>query len=262
MGENETDTDERLIRVGTAGLPSGVARHAYFERLDLLEVDVTFFEPPRDKALARWREEAPAGAGFSLLAWQLITHEADTPGYARLTHKLSPEARNKVGSFRPTDEVADAWKRTLASARALGAEVILFQTPPVFTPTEANRNALRRFFGETAAEHGDITLAWEPRGIWEPAQAATLASELGIVYALDPLQLEVPPPDEPMAYFRLHGLGIYRNKIGDDMLELLADMVEGYERAWVVFANVEKYRDAERFHKLLGGRAFVEPDNY
>jgi uncharacterized protein YecE (DUF72 family) len=268
MAEIETDTasergpgtEERLIRVGTAGLPSGIARHVYFENLDLLEVDVTFFEPPRDVALRRWRQEAPEGTGFAMLAWQAITHEADTPGYARMTHKLSPEAKTQVGSFRATPPVNEAWQRTLAAARALGAEVILFQTPPTFTPTEANRNAMRRFFGEIAADHQGMALAWEPRGIWEPAQAATLAAELGLVYALDPLQLEVPPPDEPQAYFRVHGLGIYRNKISDDMLEILADMAWGYERAWVVFANVEKYRDAERFHKLCAGREFVEDD--
>jgi uncharacterized protein YecE (DUF72 family) len=106
----------------------------------------------------------------------------------------------------------------------------------------------------------DVTLAWEPRGIWEPAQAASLAEELGLVYALDPLQLEVPPPDGTQAYFKLYGLGIYRNKLGDDMLDLLADMVDLYERAWVVFANVEKYPDAQRFRKLLAGREFVEDD--
>ena len=155
----------------------------------------------------------------------------------------------------------EAWQRTLASAQALGAEVVLFQTPASFAPTEASRTALRRFFGEIAADRGELVFAWEPTGLWEPAQASTLANELGLVYALDPLQLEVPPPDEPMAYFRLHGLGIYRNKIGDDMLGLLADMVDGYERAWVVFANVEKYGDAQRFHWLLAGREFVEDED-
>jgi uncharacterized protein YecE (DUF72 family) len=109
--------------------------------------------------------------------------------------------------------------------------------------------------------HDGITLAWEPHGLWEPQQASALANEIGLVYALDPLQLETPPPDEPRAYFRIHGLGIYRGKLGDDLLELLADMVDSYERAWVVFANVEKLGDAQRFHRLLGGRAFVDDED-
>src|SRR5204863_751482 len=85
-----------------------------------------------------------------------------------------------------------------------------------------------------------------------------LAEELGLVYALDPLQLEVPPPESARAYFRLYGLGLYRNKINEDHLDVLADMASLYERAWVVFANVEKYPDAQRFRKLLAGREFVD----
>src|SRR5262249_29204221 len=171
-----------------------------------------------------------------------------------------PSLRTQIGSFRDTAAVRDAWTRTLAAARSLGAEVVLFQTPPAFSPSEPNRAALRRFFSEIAVERSGLTLAWEPMRLWEPAHASALANELELVYALDPLQLEVPPPDEPKAYFRIHGLGIYRNKLADDLMELLADMVEGYERAWVVFANVEKYRDAQHFHRLVAGRAFVDTD--
>src|SRR5450432_4028740 len=114
MDEKAEGAAERLIRVGTAGLPSGVARHSYFEKLDLLEVDVTFYDPPRPVALKRWRSEAPEGAGLAMLAWQLITHDSDTPGYARMTtHHLSPDEKNQVGSFRPTPNVKEAWDRTL-----------------------------------------------------------------------------------------------------------------------------------------------------
>jgi uncharacterized protein YecE (DUF72 family) len=249
-----------IVRIGCAGLPNGIARAPYFERLDLLETDVTFFELPREVALRRWRKEAPPGAGFSLIASQWITHGTDTPGYARSQTPLPPEAATHLGGFRDTPEVKEAWERTLAAAHALGAEVILFQTPTAFTPSEPNRAAMRRFFGEIVKDTRDLALAWEPRGIWEPAQAAALAVELGVIYALDPFQLEVAPPDGAQAYFRLYGMGIYRNKVGDDMLDLLADMVDSYERAWVVFANVEKYADAQRFRKLLAGREFVEDD--
>jgi uncharacterized protein YecE (DUF72 family) len=257
---DEDESVERLVRVGCAGLPNGISRAAYFEHLDLLETDVTFFDPPRELALRRWHKEAPEGCAFAALAWQLVTHGPDSPGYERLNAPLSPEVLATVGGFRDTPAVREAWQRTRAAALALGAEVVLFQTPAAFAPSEANRTALRRFFETVGPETEGLTLAWEPTGLWEPAQASALANELGLVYALDPLQLEVPPPDEPRAYFRIHGLGIYRNKIADDMLEILAEMVEGYERAWVVFANVEKYRDAQRFHRLLAGREFVDAE--
>lgn len=265
MADSSTGTVVRdeapLVRIGCAGLPAGVSRAAYFQRLDLLESDATLFEPPGELALRRWRSEAPPGGAFSMLAWQLITHDFGGVGYERLTTPLPPTARGQVGSFRPTEEVKQAWERSLRAARALGTEVILFQTPPGFSPSEPNRERMRRFFGDVVGDVSDVTLAWEPRGVWEPAQSAKLAAELRLVVALDPLQWEVPPPKGPNAYFRVYGLGLYRNKIDDEHLDELAEQVAEYERAWVVFTNVEKYADAQRFRKLLGGRAFLASDD-
>jgi uncharacterized protein YecE (DUF72 family) len=265
MADSSTATvvrdDAPLLRVGCAGLPAGISRAPYFQRLDLLEIDATLFDPPGDLALRRWRGEAPPGAAFTMLAWQLITHDFGGPSYERLTSPLDASARGQVGSFRDTQEVKQAWERSLRAARALGTEVILFQTPPSFSPSEMNRDRMRRFFGEVVGEVNDVTLAWEPKGVWEPAQAAKLAEELRLVVALDPLQLEVPPPEGPGAYFRLYGLGLYRNKIDDEHLDELAELVSAHQRCWVVFSNVEKYADAQRFRKLLGGRPFVASDD-
>src|SRR5215207_3730680 len=91
VAQPEAEGDRPQIRVGCAGLPNGVSRAHYFERLDLLETDVTFFDPPRDVALRRWHTEAAPGSAFSVLAWQVITHEAGTPGYARMPTPLAPE---------------------------------------------------------------------------------------------------------------------------------------------------------------------------
>jgi uncharacterized protein YecE (DUF72 family) len=255
------DDSPCVVRIGCAGLPNSVSRQQYFERLDMLEADVTFIEPPRDLALRKWHQDAPQGAAFTMLAWQFITHEASTPGYERLAQPLAKELQLQVGNFRATPAVKDAWQRTLAAAHTLSAEVVLFQSPPSFTPSLANQDAMRRFFGEIVGERPkDLVLAWEPRGMWEPNQAAKLAGELGLVYATDPLQLEVEPPEGPDAYFRLYGLGLHRNKIGDDAMDLIADMLDLYERAWIVFNNVEKYHDATRFKKLIAGREFVGDD--
>ena len=262
LPDNIAEEDQTsVVRIGCAGLPNSVSRTQYFERLDLLEADVTFIEPPRDLALRKWHADAPQGAGFTMLAWQYITHDANTPGYERLTQPLAKELQLQVGSFRNTPAVKDAWQRTLAAAHTLSAEVVLFQSPPAFAPSQANQDAMRRFFAEIVGEPPkDLVLAWEPRGMWEPRQAGKLASELGLVYAVDPLQLEVEPPEGPDAYFRLYGLGLHRNKIGEEQMDLIADMLDLYERSWVVFNNVEKYPDAQRFKKLIAGREFVGDD--
>ena len=258
MPDASTDSLRRespTILVGCAGLPAGLSRPAYFRNLDLLEVDATLTQPPRDTVLARWRQEAPPEAAFSALAWQLITHDASAPTYARLAPPLSEEARARVGSFRDSDEVRAAWQRTLAAARALGAGVILFQTPASFTPVEENRVALRRFFTAAAAEAPDLVLAWEPRGVWSTAAAGALAREAGVVHALDPLELEGPPPEGPLAYFRVYGLGVYGHRLSDDALERIVKAAQGYQRTWIVFASTDKYADARH----LRGRLEYDP---
>ena len=162
MPVDETGETEALIRVGCAGLPSGLARAHYFEHVDFLEVDEAFHDPPGESAMRRWRNEAPPDAGFALMAWQLVTHDADTPGYARLRSPLAPEVRPRVGSFRHTPEVADAWARSVALARQLRAEVILLSTPPAFSPTQANRGVPHPVRGLAALKSLMRRVKWTP----------------------------------------------------------------------------------------------------
>jgi uncharacterized protein YecE (DUF72 family) len=154
------------------------------------------------------------------------------------------------------DLTAAAWKELLAGVDALGAEALVLSTPPSFSPSAANREAMTRNLGEAAAELAGRVIAWEPRGTWEPAQAARLCQELGLVHARDPLIPEVlghepaPPAEEDQVYFRIHALGLQRNRLSDEHLAELAARVAQHARAWVVFANVERYRDAQRFLAL------------
>jgi uncharacterized protein YecE (DUF72 family) len=247
------------LRIGCAGLPGGVARPQYFSRLDLLEADLTFFEPPSEAALKRWHHDAPADAAFAMLAWQVITHEAGSPGYARLSHPLAATAAREAGHFKINALTRDAWARSLAAARTLAAEVIVFQTPTLFAPSAANQDAMRRFFAEVVGDRPkELVLAWDPRGMWEPRPARRLADELGLVLAMDPLAAEAEPPEGELAYFRVHGLGSPRQRLGVESLEELAELSLAYERAWVVFTSAERYPDAQRFRKLVASDAFVE----
>ncbi len=45
------------VRLGLCGFTMGAA--AYFEEFPVVEVQQTFFEPPRDAWLVRWRRQAP-----------------------------------------------------------------------------------------------------------------------------------------------------------------------------------------------------------
>src|ERR671929_9964 len=56
----------------------------YVREFRVVEVQQTFYEPPRDATLLRWRRQAPLRFEFTLKAWQLVTHEASSPTYLRL----------------------------------------------------------------------------------------------------------------------------------------------------------------------------------
>ena len=78
------------VRVGLCGWK--VSRSSYVRRFPVVEVQHTFYEPPADAVLARWRTRVPASFEFTIKAWQVVTHESNSPTYGRLKHPL-PEAR-------------------------------------------------------------------------------------------------------------------------------------------------------------------------
>ncbi|MEW6387596.1 MAG: DUF72 domain-containing protein [Thermodesulfobacteriota bacterium] len=238
------------IKVGCCGFPVG--RKEYAAKLALVEVQQTFYQPPRWATARRWRGEVPPGFDFTLKAWQLITHEPTSPTYRRLKEPLTPEERGQAGAFRPTPLVKRAWEVTREIAVALAARVILFQCPPRFGPTPENLANLRRFFGEL--DRGDFTLAWEARGKWPREEFLALCRELHLLPALDPFAT-LPGPG-PRVYFRLHGRNGYRYAYTATDLQELAAFLKDRQEAYVLFNNLSMWPDACRFSDFIAKRAF------
>jgi uncharacterized protein YecE (DUF72 family) len=94
-----------------------------------------------------------------------------------------------------------------------------------------------------------IRCVWEPRGLWTPREVAPLCRELGLLHAVDPLVEE--PVDREVAYFRLHGLGGFRNRYSDDQLDRLLDICSGYQTVYCIFNNADMLPDAARFCRRL-----------
>ena len=233
------------VRVGLCGWTIG--RAAYVREFPLVEVQHTFYDPPADALLARWRAAVPEGFEFTMKAWQVITHESGSPTYRRLKRPLPEEHRGQVGGFRSTPPVLEAWDRTLECARVLRATAILLQCPRSFRPTAANVERMQTFL--RAVPRPEARLLWEPRGAWPDALVAELCDELGLAHVVDPMQTETVTPDQ--TYYRLHGTTGPRHVHSAQELRIVRDRVAGRPRPYVLFNNLPRVGDAERFLDML-----------
>lgn len=233
------------VRVGLCGWT--VSQASYVRRFPLVEVQHSFYEPPPDEVLARWRATVPPAFEFTMKAWQLVTHESGSPTYRRLSKPLPDDARGQVGAFRATGPVLTAWQRTLGCARVLRATAVLLQCPKSFRPTSENVARLRAFL--SGVERPDARVLWEPRGPWPSSLLTELYGELGLVPVVDPMQTETVTPDQ--TYYRLHGTTGMRHVHTDDELRRLRDLVRGRPTPNVLFNNLPRTGDAERFLALL-----------
>jgi uncharacterized protein YecE (DUF72 family) len=221
-------------------------------RFPVVEVQQTFYQPPRDETMRGWLAATPAGFEFTLKAWQLVTHPGASPTYRRTTRPLSERERADAGFFRDTSIVAEGLARSLECARVLGATAMLFQCPASFVPDDTNIARLRSFFARIERP-SNLRYLWEPRGakwVERRALAHALADELAITHVIDPF---VTQPERGRAvYFRLHGTTGARHVYSDAELKTLRTMVEGApEPAYVMFNNLPRVGDAKRFLTLL-----------
>jgi uncharacterized protein YecE (DUF72 family) len=233
------------VRVGLCGWT--VSQSSYARRFPVVEVQHTFYEPPTDAVLMRWRAQVPDDFEFTIKAWQVVTHESGSPTYRRLKRPLPDSFGGQVGGFRSTPPVLEGWKRTLECAGILRATAVLLQCPQSFRPTTDNVERLRHFLSQVDRPAG--RLLWEPRGDWPPTLLAQLCAELDLVHVVDPMQTETVTPEQ--TYYRLHGTTGFRHVHTDDELRRLRDLVDGRPSPYVMFNNIPRVGDAERFHALL-----------
>lgn len=222
---------------------------SYVEHFNTVEVQHTFYQPPKPETLSKWRAEAPASFEFTLKAWQLITHEAKSPTYRRLKRELTEREREQCGAFRKTAIVREAWAITRECADTLGARRILFQCPASFKPTEQNLDNMRSFF--EWCDRADYLFYFEPRGkAWTAEIVSKLCAELSLCHAVDPFTSETQTPEQP--YFRLHGRSGWRYIYTNDDLQELKRKLPPKRPVYVLFNNIKMREDALRFQAALG----------
>lgn len=242
-------------RIGTVDIPDRTERERYFAELSYLELSALFAGPLKPGALAKWEQVAPRGTVGLVAPWVL-------------THRRAPEAARlwrhdaSTGDFRDSAPARDALGLFRTAIDTLGAVHAIFRSPPLFAPSQANRDRLRAFFGELATEAAiGTSRVWIPDGLWEPRAAAAFATELGVLCALDPLVREPGQPPElyeelevPALYLRISGLG-RSGPLRIEQQEDLAALLEHYEdrSVTIAFESPSRWKDARNFKKLLEG---------
>jgi uncharacterized protein YecE (DUF72 family) len=232
-----------------------MAKAEYARAFCCVEIQHTFYQPPRIRTLEGWRNTMPAGFEFAIKAWQLITHDAKSPTFRRLKRTLTDTEKQQAGYFSATSIVHEAWETTLAAARALKARTILFQCPASFKQTEENISRMDKFFGSIDRE--DLDLCWEPRGAWDSELVRSICSRLRLRHVVDPFVRETVTPDK--FYFRLHGNTGWRYEYETGELEELAARCLNSGDGYVFFNNYKMTADALKFWNVLNHRARSNP---
>jgi uncharacterized protein YecE (DUF72 family) len=126
-------------RKGRKSAGSGFDELAFYaERFNTVEINSTFYGPPRDTVSRGWAERTPEGFEFSLKLYQKFTHPgmykasrlSDVPGTAEELDALARVNRVDVDEFRAGIE-------PLANAGKLGA--LLAQFPASFKDSAESR---------------------------------------------------------------------------------------------------------------------------
>ncbi len=233
----------KVIKVGCCGFP--LNRRDYFKKFKLVELQNTFYQPPKRLAtVERLKESVPSDFEFTLKAFQVITHPASSPTYRRLREEIG--RKENFGFFRDTREVFSAWERTFKIAKVLGAKIVVFQSPRSFRESKESITNLYKFFSRI--ERDDFILVWEEKAGFKKTTLKKLCKELDLIYCVDPFKRR--PLDCKFHYFRLHGRGGYNYKYSLRELEELKGMLD--RDSYVLFNNIYMKEDALRFKDILG----------
>jgi uncharacterized protein YecE (DUF72 family) len=249
-----------VTKVGCCGFAVRGGMRSYYEQFGLVEIQSTFYNPPRVETVEKWRSEAPVDFEFIHKAFQGITHPISSATWRKFRGKLldTNGKTDHYGFFRLTNETIDCWRRTVELYEKLRSNVLLVQSPPNFSCTATNISNMEEFF--TTADRKRVVVCWEPRGDWNkhPNEVRRVCSKLDLVHVVDIMRRE-PLSQHEVNYIRLHGLNQkeldYRYNYGDEELLSLRKRISIIERrsrrVYVLFNNTNMAIDAKRFLEIL-----------
>jgi uncharacterized protein YecE (DUF72 family) len=230
-----------------------MSMRAYPRSFPVVEVQSTFYDPPSDATMQRWRSATGPELEYTMKVWQLVTHPATSPTYRRMRRTL--DERSRPGFFGDSAAVWEGWQRSLECANVVSATAMLFQCPASFGPDSDKVDAMRRFFERI--DRPRARLLWEPRGrAWIARRdlAVALCRDLDLVHVVDPFVTQAEKGTS--VYWRLHGPGSARASYDDATLRQLHRTLEDVAppgAAYVMFNNLPRVGDAKRFAAFVTG---------
>lgn len=192
-----------------------------------MEIQETHHALPGMGTIRRWRREAPDNFEFAMLAPREIGQEG----------------------FREGKVVETALATLLEVGKELDARTAVFVSPPELVQNRANKAAVKTFLESVRKRYERVV--WEAPTTWDPDDAASIALDVKVIPARDPLAHG--KLDSPVAYYRLPGPAGHKSRYEDPAIEKLASIAESakHKDATYVFTNVDMFADAKRFKKAM-----------
>lgn len=212
------------VLVGESRFPKDFKRYA--QQFSLLELDCEPGNLPGKARLQACAAAAPPGFVFSLVV----------PA--------------RVAALEAAADDDKAWRAAQNIAKMLKAQWWVVKTPASVRPTRRTKEELSALFSRLS-DRGQ-RVAWEPRGVWEQADAADTAAELGVHFVQDIARER--PLAKGLLYSRLLALG-RGTRIGLAVAEVVAERAQQFEAAFIIVEGQgarEIARATGRDHGLFG----------
>ncbi len=244
--------------VGCCGWAVRGGKEAYYKQFKTIELQETFYKLPRVETARKWREKAPDDFVFNMKAWQALTHPPTSPTWKRAGITVPKSKQHLYGNLKPSKENMEAWRKTVEIAHAVGAHVVVIQTPASFGYSEENAENAERFFANASTE--DFILGWEPRGTWREngEEVRRICERYNVVHVVDIFRWK-PVTRHKIFYTRLHGIGKgevnysyrYTREDLEKLREYVFEEMKHSAKGFILFNNVSMAMDAETFKKML-----------
>ncbi len=249
-----------MIKVGVCGFAK-----KYYNLVNVVELQRTFYNIPMKKTVQRWRDEAPENFELTFKVFQGLTHPSSSPTWRKYRGRLDPDKAKFVGNLQLNKFTEEIMLNMVEIAKTLRSPVMVVQTPKRFDYSKENVERAVKFFKRfdelLNKENVNSLIGWEPRGNWlekSDSIRETCMEIPRLIHVTDPFFNE-PAVVKDLVYFRLHGkphLNYKYRYTKEDYKELYEKIMSvmnrgNVESVYVMFNNIKMLDNAREFEKFI-----------